>query len=783
MKRAKLLNECIELIKSFNPAVTTIDAHCDDKLGDVSAKTADPDKVFMKQVFYGCVRNKKALKVFLLNFYHDNAGTTLRNDYTMYMVMAYLAIFRLSEVGFQEFKRFINVEEPSKMHVFLSYLWDPKNIAGPIKQEWLTIFDAEYIENGMIGQITKYRPDVHQLCQDLHTKAFGIAAKKQAAEDAIGEIKDRKPATVPVGPKLTRPRPRKVPEPQKIEQTFQSYEVPDAVHTNTLNRIDKKSKARRRKNFEETNSKYGLNHEFRMHETRSNMEAVRAEVEASREAELQFDSFVAKPMPEYPEDGANVRLNIASVLREDFLYKTKQEAEAKTIKAYEEDLRDANEFYRWQSEMKEKDVKTHKVEVERRRLEMVQSAKDAIEAARRQKRENKEVADRIKQEGEAMSNQAQAEEELIMLMNQKLVTEVKEIRETAPAEAKRRLDAQRLKRRQDIDAEKAHRAAMKAEEDAKYEAEKADRVRQIQALERVLQKGETGGEKYDPTTTMSQGLLEEMSLVELQERLAMNRVQVAEKESCKRRDILVKKQDRVNDLKTRVANSGRIRSAAKNANLTARARRKEKEAAAKKKEMEDRNEGNMRLASKLEAQRRSQREEADALVAEEKRIAQQRMFLGAKKSMIEEQHFDEQLRGAEREARERQTRAKQAQAMYETTKAGETSMKNTVIKRTKMATRNFQKEQSTALSTAKHELANKKHEQMEAKKSAFRDERQNKETLKTGLIRRNPYAEEKTQSVKLAARTRAMRTTQMQGTGSMRRAYDDPGEDEDYGEW
>merc|ERR1712086_767868 len=98
----------------------------------------------------------------------------------------------------------------------------------------------------------------------------------------------------------------------------------------------------------------------------------------------------------------------------------------------------------------------------------------------------------------------------------------------------------------------------------------------------------------------------------------------------------------------------------------------------------------------------------------------------------------------------RQTRAKQAQAMYETTKAGETSMKNTVIKRTKMATRNFQKEQSTALSTAKHELANKKHEQMEAKKSAFRDERQNKETLKTGLIRRNPYAEEKTQSVKLA---------------------------------
>ena len=43
----------------------------------------------------------------------------------------------------------------------------------------------------------------------------------------------------------------------------------------------------------------------------------------------------------------------------------------------------------------------------------------------------------------------------------------------------------------------------------------------------------------------------------------------------------------------------------------------------------------------------------------EKAISNQRMFLGAAKNMIEEQHFDDQLRGAEREARERQLKAKQ----------------------------------------------------------------------------------------------------------------------------
>merc|ERR1712166_15650 len=219
------------------------------------------------------------------------------------------------------------------------------------------------------------------------------------------------------------------------------------------------------------------------------------------------------------------------------------------IKAYEEDLRDANEFFRWQTEMKEKDVAMRKTEVERRRLEMVQSQKDAIEASKRQKRENKEVADKIKEEAEAMKNQMEAEEELILLMNKQLVTEVKEIRQTAPALARKKLLKRNEENRRQIDDEIAHE-------------EKMDKVRQIQALERVLQKAETGAEKFDPTTTMCQGLLEELSLVELKERLAMARVAADEHEKTRRRQILQNKQERAIDIRTRIENTGRIRQAA-----------------------------------------------------------------------------------------------------------------------------------------------------------------------------------------------------------------------------
>ena len=163
MKRGALLAACEEIIKSFNPTVTTIDAHALDRVGDVDVKGADPDKVFIKQVFYGCVRYKKPLKVFLLNFYHDNAGTTLRSDYTMYMVLAYLAIFRLKELGFEHFRPFIMCQEPSKMHVFLSYLWDEKNIYGPIRNEWLTLFDVDYIDNELMGVMESFRSDVKNL--------------------------------------------------------------------------------------------------------------------------------------------------------------------------------------------------------------------------------------------------------------------------------------------------------------------------------------------------------------------------------------------------------------------------------------------------------------------------------------------------------------------------------------------------------------------------------------------------------------------------------------------
>jgi len=72
MKFSELIDSCIECIKSFNPIIKTIDSHADDFLKDViynctnslKIQFKDPyEKVFIKQVFYGCVRYQEFLKV------------------------------------------------------------------------------------------------------------------------------------------------------------------------------------------------------------------------------------------------------------------------------------------------------------------------------------------------------------------------------------------------------------------------------------------------------------------------------------------------------------------------------------------------------------------------------------------------------------------------------------------------------------------------------------------------------------------------------------------------
>lgn len=120
---------------------------------------------------------------------------------------------------------------------------------------------------------------------------------------------------------------------------------------------------------------------FKFGESRANVDELARQVAAEREKECHFGSELhMRPAPPPPARKAAVRLNAAAVLREDALYRRKQEQEAAMIQAYESELRDSTDFYSWQSRMQEREDAEMRRALYRRKQEMAAAAKEAVEA-------------------------------------------------------------------------------------------------------------------------------------------------------------------------------------------------------------------------------------------------------------------------------------------------------------------------------------------------------------------------------------------------------------------
>lgn len=104
MKFSDLITQADECIKTFNPVINTIDSHADNFL----AKLKDPyEKVFVKQIFYGCIRYQDFLKVFCKIFMEKYPVGSSRNDLVVYMIFAYMSFFRLEELSIDDYKKLV----------------------------------------------------------------------------------------------------------------------------------------------------------------------------------------------------------------------------------------------------------------------------------------------------------------------------------------------------------------------------------------------------------------------------------------------------------------------------------------------------------------------------------------------------------------------------------------------------------------------------------------------------------------------------------------------------
>lgn len=360
MKPRDLLHLCEELIKGYNPKRMTPESHADEFLSTCckAQPAGEATLAFMREVLYGVMRYKAALKAFMTCFLNDMMSRVARSDYTMYMILAYLALFRLKELTFLEFRKFTLAIDPNKGALLVEYLFDRDTLdSSGVVQQWIKVFDPDYVHDTLLANLGHFRDGANELVAELKAKSDGrILAKKQSG-DLGCDGRKRKAVTKPVAPQLTRPNPRRVPEPRAIRQGYSRATVEEA-HERPSTPGDAAEENASRAN-EEIDMKHRSSKAatkvvpMKLHKTRQTLLKVAREVEEKEAAAIDFEKFKASSRP--PPPTADVRLNTSAILREDALLRQKHEQDAKLMSAYEAQLNDGSEFYRWQTDMKARD--------------------------------------------------------------------------------------------------------------------------------------------------------------------------------------------------------------------------------------------------------------------------------------------------------------------------------------------------------------------------------------------------------------------------------------------
>lgn len=194
----------------------------------------------------------------------------------------------------------------------------------------------------------------------------------------------------------------------------------------------------------------------------------------------------------------------------------------------------------------------------------------------------------------------------------------------APRKAKERIAQEKLEVTKKMFLEQKERERQQKEQDAREAAHKADLIKQIRALERVPQ---TKVKFFDPTEKGEHGLLGELSLIEVRERLAINKKREEEVEDARRKKIKHQKVAKQRVVTERIHSIQRARALAAEANKSYRIekRRKERELRVEKEKI--RSEKQVQLAARLKEMKAKRVEEIQLLQNEEDKLEQVRKWL------------------------------------------------------------------------------------------------------------------------------------------------------------
>lgn len=288
--------------------------------------------------------------------------------------------------------------------------------------------------------------------------------------------------------------------------------------------------------------------------------------------------------------------------------------------------------------------------VRQRIVEMQLSREVAMEAFDSAVRKKHILAEHQREELQVEFDMQERMREHEMGEKKQLVEETKEDRDRArlaeqEALKERLQKAEHMRKEREVDMERK-----KKEEEQEMDRKK-DLIRQIRALEKVpVEKFKT----FDPAEPPCQGLLEEMSLAELRERLRIVEAQREKELDAKRERQLAKKHEKQEELTEKAEMLARVRERARDEQQQRHEQVRQQKILEQEQKQRHREKCIVDVAAKLQLKKRQKKEEEQRLKLELKEIATKRQFLAANAEMVEAKAQAEQQAGLDREAQKRQ---------------------------------------------------------------------------------------------------------------------------------
>eukprot|EP00794_Sanderia_malayensis_P005640 gene5640-6336_t len=643
MEYKLLFRLSVKLLDSFRPQSQGVEELLDAFI-KTNCKNIDEDSlIFLTEVFSGCRRYSNALKIVTDKYYRTDGSNCLAADKNIYTVIAYLALFRLDELGISHFRKFILSQDLTKIIKFLSFFCEETTLKTWMFAEWCKLYEHSFVQINLLSPILRWLPELTEMIENISQQLSGKSKQRN-----IKSTTEIKPFT------LTRPRPRSVPVPEKIPKLKQhkpvpasTYRVPKDHEVLTKKKEENRKMAERQlirasmKQFDCANAE----------KSEKTKEKIRKHIN-EEESKLDFTRHKARSAP---STSANmpIRLNAAAILREGALISQQEDDLERRLADFSKGGRDASDFLKWQQDMKERDLSDKLAAIERKRLEGKLSFEEAILARQNLIKENKQKVQEIKQETKEMmekylQDKFKREHEMRNLVQQ-VMNDGKNAKE-----AKVKLKDYKRKIVHEVNKESQNLMRMALEEAEDEMRQKVALIAKIRAIESVP----VIRFKYvDLTDVAGAGLLGEMSVAELRERLALLKVKQKDEEEKKRDEIIQTKVEKDQYLMDTLQSIAKRR--------TEKEREQAKRADDKKRvQREEIKDGRiLELQQKLENKRAERRREVQALQPKSTKTTRQKELAKQKKSL-------EEMRWTELEnTREKAAKLKSSRTQYSSVKA------------------------------------------------------------------------------------------------------------------